>query len=57
MMHDATGPGGWDMALIGLYGLVLWLLTVAGIVVLSAQVGRARGRNRPVRHAARRPWI
>lgn len=53
MMHAAAGTDGWSMALIAVYGLTLWGLAVAGIVVLAAQVGRARGRGRP----PRRPWI
>jgi hypothetical protein len=52
MMHDAAGTGGW-MALIAVYGLILLGLAVAGIAVLAAQVGRARGHGRPTR----RPWI
>jgi hypothetical protein len=53
MMNNAAGTGGWGMALFVAYGLVLWCLAVAGIFVLAAQVGRARGRGRPTR----RPWI
>jgi hypothetical protein len=53
MMHDAAGVDGWGMALIAVYGLTLWALAVVGIVVLAAQVGRARGRGRP----SRRPWV
>jgi hypothetical protein len=57
MMHDAAGPGGWSMALIAVYGLALWGLAVAGIVVLVAQVGRARGRGRSHGRPTHRPWI
>ena len=57
MMHDAAGTDGWSMALMAVYGLGLWALTVAAIVVLAAQVGRARSRDRGPHHAARRPWI
>jgi hypothetical protein len=53
MMHDAAGPDAWTMALMVVYGLMLWALTVTGIVVLVAQAGRARGRGRP----PWRPWI
>ena len=57
MTHDAAGTDGWSMALIGMYGLALWALAVAGVVVLVAQVGRARGRGRGPDRPAGRPWI
>jgi hypothetical protein len=57
MMHEAAGPDGWSMALIAVYGLALWALAVAGIVVLTAQVGRARGRGRHELRPTQRPWI
>jgi hypothetical protein len=57
MMHDAAGTDAWSMALIGMYGLGLWALAVAGVVVLMAQVGRARGRGRDRGRPTHRPWI
>jgi hypothetical protein len=53
MVHEAAGTDGWGVALFAVYGLTLWVLAVAGILVLAAQVGRARGRGRPTR----RPWV
>jgi hypothetical protein len=41
------------MGLMAVYGLILWGLAILGIVVLVAQLGRARGRGRP----PQRPWI
>jgi hypothetical protein len=52
MMHDAAGTDAW-----GMYGLGLWALAVAGVVVLMAQVGRARGRGRDRGRPTHRPWI
>jgi len=57
MMHDAAGTDAWGMALVGMYGLGLWALAVAGVVVLMAQVGRARGRGRDRGRPTHRPWI
>jgi len=53
MMHDTAATGAWSMAFMAVYGLALWALAVAAILVLMAQVGRARGQGRP----PRRPWI
>ena len=39
MMHWGTGMGGWGLALMTVSSLLLWGLTIAGIVALVRNTG------------------
>ena len=58
MMHNGVGMGGWMMALIALYGLLLWGLIVGGVALLVRHLTRpGRPTIEPQTGPPHRPWI
>lgn len=62
MMHNGAGMGGWMMAFVALYGLLLWGLIVGGVVLLVRTAMRPDRPSHgpltgPPAGPTPRPWI